>query len=115
MMDRRYFYKDLLPLVVLVANECNNTALFTLFKAATLQGMSSYVFVSYAYSLAFLVLLPVTLLYRRFHANLIHTCFSAPNYELTHFNDSFSCLFADQEWFPLSVFPSFPKLLFLES
>ncbi|XP_014517574.1 WAT1-related protein At3g28050 [Vigna radiata var. radiata] len=64
-MDRRYCYKDLLPLIVLVANECNNTALFTLFKAATLQGMSSYVFVSYAYSLAFLVLLPITFLYRR--------------------------------------------------
>ncbi|KAL2335625.1 hypothetical protein Fmac_016838 [Flemingia macrophylla] len=68
MMDRRYFHKDLLPLVVLVANECNNTGLFTLFKAATLQGLSNYVFVSYAYSLAFLVLLPVTFFYRRTRA-----------------------------------------------
>ncbi|KAH1192496.1 WAT1-related protein [Glycine max] len=65
MMDRRHCYKDLLPLVVLVANECNNTGLFTLFKAATLQGMSNYVFVTYAYSVAFLVLLPVTFFYRR--------------------------------------------------
>ncbi|KAG4958832.1 hypothetical protein AAZX31_13G056800 [Glycine max] len=65
MMDRRHCYKDLLPLVVLVANECNNTGLFTLFKAATLQGMSNYVFVTYAYSVALLVLLPVTFFYRR--------------------------------------------------
>lgn len=64
-MDRRYCYKDLVPLVVLIANECNNTGLFTLFKAATLQGLSSYVFVTYAYSLAFLVLLPIIFFYRR--------------------------------------------------
>ncbi|RDX65316.1 WAT1-related protein [Mucuna pruriens] len=64
-MDRRYFYKDLVPLVVLVANECNNTGLFTLFKEATLQGMSNYVFVAYAYTVAVLVLLPVTFFYRR--------------------------------------------------
>ncbi|KAG5129549.1 hypothetical protein GLYMA_13G071300v4 [Glycine max] len=71
MMDRRHCYKDLLPLVVLVANECNNTGLFTLFKAATLQGMSNYVFVTYAYSVALLVLLPVTFFYRRSSSQIL--------------------------------------------
>ncbi|XP_061369728.1 WAT1-related protein At4g15540-like isoform X2 [Gastrolobium bilobum] len=64
-MDRRSCSKDLLPFVVLVANECSNTGLFTLFKAATLQGMSNFVFVTYAYALATIVLLPVSFFYRR--------------------------------------------------
>ena len=82
MMDRRHCYKDLLPLVVLVANECNNTGLFTLFKAATLQGMSNYVFVTYAYSVALLVLLPVTFFYRRFAPSLkLINMFLSSNFE----------------------------------
>lgn len=66
-MDRRrYCYKDLLPFVVCVANECSNTGLFTLFKAATLQGMSNHVFVAYAYTVSTIVLFPVYFFYRRY-------------------------------------------------
>ncbi|XP_027359016.1 WAT1-related protein At4g15540-like [Abrus precatorius] len=67
-MNRRYCYKDLLPFVVLIANECNNTGLFTLFKAASLEGMSNFVFVTYAYTVATVVLLPITFFYRRSRA-----------------------------------------------
>ncbi|MED6162431.1 hypothetical protein PIB30_070372 [Stylosanthes scabra] len=63
--NRRGCYKELLPFVVLVANECSNTGLFTLFKAASNGGMSNYVFVAYAYSVASILLLPLTFFYRR--------------------------------------------------
>ncbi|TKY50394.1 WAT1-related protein [Spatholobus suberectus] len=59
------FYRDLLPVVVLVGNECNDTGLLTLFKAATLQGMNNHVFVAYAYAVATTILLPVTFFHRR--------------------------------------------------
>lgn len=42
----------------MVTMECLNVGLNTLFKAATLQGMSNYVFIVYAYAIAALVLLP---------------------------------------------------------
>lgn len=61
-----FFYKDLLPVVVIIGNECNDMGLFTLFKVATLQGMNNHVFVAYAYAVATITLLPVTLLNRRF-------------------------------------------------
>ncbi|XP_057758938.1 WAT1-related protein At5g40240-like [Arachis stenosperma] len=64
-MDRRGCYKELVPFVVLVANECSNTGLFTLFKAASNGGMSNYVFVPYAYSVSTIVLCPITFFYRR--------------------------------------------------
>ena len=70
-MDRRTFHGELVPFVVLAANECSNTGLFTLFKAASNGGMSNHVFVAYAYSVASLVLLPVTFFYRRL-ANIIY-------------------------------------------
>ncbi|KAK2407496.1 WAT1-related protein [Trifolium repens] len=57
-MDRRYYYKDLVPFVVLVANECIITGVNTLFKAATLQGMSKYVFVTYSYAFATIFFFP---------------------------------------------------------
>ncbi|KAE9620052.1 hypothetical protein Lal_00040379 [Lupinus albus] len=64
-MDRRLWHRDLVPFVVLVANECSNTGLFTLFKAATIKGMSDHVFVAYAYVVATILLLPISFFYRR--------------------------------------------------
>ncbi|XP_061369735.1 WAT1-related protein At3g28050-like [Gastrolobium bilobum] len=65
-MARRWsFYKDLLPVVVIIGNECNDMGLLTLFKAATLQGMNNHVFVAYAYAVATIILLPVTIFHRR--------------------------------------------------
>lgn len=53
-----YCYKDMLPFVAMVSMECINVGLNTLFKAATLTGMSYHVFVVYSYAVAALVLLP---------------------------------------------------------
>ncbi|XP_054800707.1 WAT1-related protein At3g28050-like [Prosopis cineraria] len=64
-MAKRYCYKDLLPFAALVAMECNNVGLNTLFKAATLKGMSYHVFVVYAYAVAAIVLLPISFVSRR--------------------------------------------------
>ncbi|CAJ2665475.1 unnamed protein product [Trifolium pratense] len=64
-MDRSYCYKDLLPFVILVVNECMTTGVNTLFKAATLQGMSKYVFVTYSYTFATIFFFPVYFFYRR--------------------------------------------------
>ncbi|GMN42460.1 hypothetical protein TIFTF001_011668 [Ficus carica] len=44
--------------MAMVTMECINVGLNTLFKAATLKGMSYHVFVVYAYAVAALVLLP---------------------------------------------------------
>ncbi|KAK8652432.1 hypothetical protein V6N13_126465 [Hibiscus sabdariffa] len=54
----RYCYRDVLPFSAMVTMECINVGLNTLFKAATLHGMSYHVFVVYAYAIAALVLLP---------------------------------------------------------
>ncbi|PWA56153.1 hypothetical protein CTI12_AA420910 [Artemisia annua] len=58
--DRRYYYyySDVLPIVTLVAMECVNVGLNTLYKAATLEGMSYHVFMVYCYAVAALILLP---------------------------------------------------------
>ncbi|CAN1272769.1 WAT1-related protein At3g28050 [Linum perenne] len=57
-MAGRYLYRDVLPFSVMVFMECINVGLNTLFKAATMEGMSYHVFVVYAYAIAALVLLP---------------------------------------------------------
>ncbi|KAE9605015.1 hypothetical protein Lal_00036932 [Lupinus albus] len=57
-MRKRYCYNDLLPFGAMVIMETINVALNTLFKAATLKGMSYHVFVVYAYSVAAILLLP---------------------------------------------------------
>ncbi|KAK4603766.1 hypothetical protein RGQ29_012322 [Quercus rubra] len=57
-MRGRYCYKDVWPFTAMVTMECINVGLNTLFKAATLQGMSYHVFVVYAYAIAALVLFP---------------------------------------------------------
>lgn len=54
----RYWYRDMLPFTAMVAMEVTNVGLNTLFKAATLGGMSYHVFVVYAYAIAALILLP---------------------------------------------------------
>ncbi|KAI4320453.1 hypothetical protein MLD38_033932 [Melastoma candidum] len=53
-----FLYKEFLPFSAMVCMECINVGLNTLFKSATLHGMSYHVFVVYAYSIAALVLLP---------------------------------------------------------
>ncbi|KFK33719.1 hypothetical protein AALP_AA5G051100 [Arabis alpina] len=57
-MARKYFQREVLPVTALVIMECANVGLNTLFKAATLQGMSFHVFIVYSYGLAALLLLP---------------------------------------------------------
>uniref|UniRef100_A0A2P2IJY7 WAT1-related protein At3g28050-like n=1 Tax=Rhizophora mucronata TaxID=61149 RepID=A0A2P2IJY7_RHIMU len=64
-MGGRYCYRDVLPFIVLVAMECINVGLNTLFKAATVKGMSYHVFIVYAYAIAALFLLPAPFVSRR--------------------------------------------------
>lgn len=57
--DRRYYcYKDVLPFAAMVTMECTNVGLNTLYKAATLRGMSYHVFIVYSYAVAAFLLLP---------------------------------------------------------
>ncbi|XP_057982834.1 WAT1-related protein At3g28050-like [Malania oleifera] len=49
---------DVLPFAAIVAMECANVGLNTLYKAATWTGMNYYVFIVYAYAIAALLLLP---------------------------------------------------------
>lgn len=65
-MTKKYCYKDLVPFGAMVTMECINVALNTLFKAATLKGMSYHVFVVYAYAVAAFVLLPSPFFSKRF-------------------------------------------------
>ncbi|MED6109649.1 hypothetical protein PIB30_035644 [Stylosanthes scabra] len=65
-MERRWsFYKNLLPILLLVGIEINDVGLLTLFKAATNKGMSNHVFVAYAYAIATLVLIPAPFISKR--------------------------------------------------
>ncbi|CAL1391921.1 unnamed protein product [Linum trigynum] len=54
----RFVYGDFLPFSAMVSMECLLVGLNTLFKAATMAGLSYYVYVVYAYAVAALVLLP---------------------------------------------------------
>ncbi|XP_057721181.1 WAT1-related protein At3g28050-like isoform X1 [Arachis stenosperma] len=54
----RKLLNDLVPLGAMVSMECVNVGLNTLFKAATMKGMSYHVFVVYAYAVAAILLLP---------------------------------------------------------
>ncbi|CAL1391913.1 unnamed protein product [Linum trigynum] len=60
-----YFLESVLPFSVMVGLELISVGLNTLFKAATLQGMSYHVFVVYDYATAALVLLPAVYVSRR--------------------------------------------------
>ncbi|RXH89447.1 hypothetical protein DVH24_031804 [Malus domestica] len=61
----RSFYRDVLPFTAMVTMECVNVGLNTLFKAATLNGMSYHVFVVYSYSIAAFVLIPAPFISHR--------------------------------------------------
>jgi hypothetical protein len=69
-MAQSYFYKDVLPFSAMVAVECLGMGLYTLFKAATLKGLSYYVFVAYSYAIATFVLLPLPFIFRRYVSQL---------------------------------------------
>ncbi|XP_062151329.1 WAT1-related protein At5g40230-like isoform X2 [Alnus glutinosa] len=69
-MAQSYFYKDVLPFSAMVAVECLGMGLYTLFKAATLKGLSYYVFVAYSYAIATFVLLPLPFIFRRISGQL---------------------------------------------
>ncbi|XP_022773697.1 WAT1-related protein At5g40240-like isoform X1 [Durio zibethinus] len=62
-MATRYFYKDVLPFTAMVAVECTNVGLNILFKAATLKGMSYYIFITYSYAMGALLLLPLSFIF----------------------------------------------------
>ncbi|KAI3409377.1 XPGI domain-containing protein [Psidium guajava] len=64
-MGGRYCYRDVLPFSAMVSMECMNVGLNTLYKAATLRGMSYHVFIVYAYAIAALVLLPAAFISRK--------------------------------------------------
>ncbi|RVX08908.1 hypothetical protein VitviT2T_022489 [Vitis vinifera] len=57
-MRRGDWYRDVVSFSAMVALECTNVGLNTLYKAATLRGLNYHVFVVYAYGIAALVLLP---------------------------------------------------------
>lgn len=57
-MSSRYWYREVLPFGALVALECSNVGTNILFVAATLQGLSFYVFVAYTFVISSLVQLP---------------------------------------------------------
>lgn len=58
MAGEKYCYRDVLPFAAMVTMECLNVGLNTLYKAATMKGMSEHVFVVYSYAVAALCLLP---------------------------------------------------------
>ncbi|RZC28965.1 WAT1-related protein isoform B [Glycine soja] len=70
-MAKRVLYKDLVPFGAMVATECLNVALNTLFKAATLRGMSYHVFVVYAYAVAAIVLIPAPFISQRCASQIV--------------------------------------------
>ncbi|KAM7267275.1 hypothetical protein ACFE04_009441 [Oxalis oulophora] len=57
-------YNDVVPLIAMVAVECSIVGLSTLFKAATLKGMSFIVFVVYSYSFQVVILFPCLFVFR---------------------------------------------------
>ncbi|XP_076896969.1 WAT1-related protein At3g28050-like [Bidens hawaiensis] len=56
--QQHFMYQDVLPFAAMVTMECTNVGLNTLYKAATLRGMSYHVFVVYSYAVAALLLFP---------------------------------------------------------
>ncbi|ESQ46984.1 hypothetical protein EUTSA_v10027820mg [Eutrema salsugineum] len=58
----RYFSQDVVPFSAMIAVECTTVGSSTLFKAATLRGLSFYVFVFYSYAVATLVLFTLSLI-----------------------------------------------------
>ncbi|VVB09352.1 unnamed protein product [Arabis nemorensis] len=60
-----YFCRDVVPFAAMVAVECVSVGSNTLYKAASLRGLSFYVFVFYVFAFATLVLLPIFLIFGR--------------------------------------------------
>uniref|UniRef100_A0A7N0T2G2 WAT1-related protein n=1 Tax=Kalanchoe fedtschenkoi TaxID=63787 RepID=A0A7N0T2G2_KALFE len=65
MASGSYWSGEVLPLVAMITVEFTNVGLNTIFKAASLKGMSYHVFIVYSYAVATLVLLPLALLSTR--------------------------------------------------
>ncbi|XVF60368.1 hypothetical protein PTKIN_Ptkin08bG0039600 [Pterospermum kingtungense] len=59
-MATRYWYKDVLPATAMASAEFSNVIGNILFKAASSKGLSYYIYLTYCYALATLVLLPIT-------------------------------------------------------
>lgn len=83
MAGRNYCVRDVLPFTSLVAMECVNVGLNTLYKAATLKGMNYLVFIVYAYAIAALLLLPSPFISCRF---LSFFLFSASDHSYKKFS-----------------------------
>lgn len=66
----RYFKRDVVPFSAMIAVECTTVGSSTLFKAATLRGLSFYVFVFYSYVVATLVLFTLSLIFGRYLIDL---------------------------------------------
>lgn len=62
----RYFTRDVVPFAAMFAVECTTVGSNTLFKAATIRGLSFYVFVFYSYVVSTLLLLPLSLIFGRY-------------------------------------------------
>ncbi|KAJ0112576.1 hypothetical protein Patl1_02698 [Pistacia atlantica] len=63
-MDRRNLWKEILLFAAMVSLECSGVGLTVIYKEATLKGMSNYVFVTYSFAIATLVLLPFAFYFR---------------------------------------------------
>ncbi|OMO64500.1 Drug/metabolite transporter [Corchorus olitorius] len=59
-METRNLYKEVLPLIAMIAVECCNVVLNILFKAASARGLSYYIFIAYSYGLATIAYIPLT-------------------------------------------------------
>ncbi|KAB2036829.1 hypothetical protein ERO13_D03G028650v2 [Gossypium hirsutum] len=64
-MARRYCYNDVAPLIAMVTAVCTNVGVNILFKEATSKGMNQYIFITYSYVVAALVLLPLSFIFPR--------------------------------------------------
>lgn len=65
-MASRYCYKDVMPFIAMVAVQASNVGVNILFKAATLKGMSYYIFITYSNVIGALLLLPFCFVFPRF-------------------------------------------------
>ncbi|OMO99992.1 putative Auxin-induced protein 5NG4 [Corchorus olitorius] len=66
MMARRmYWYKDVVPFTAMAALQCANVGLNIVFKAATLKGMSFYIFITYSHAIGTILLLPLSFMFPR--------------------------------------------------
>ncbi|CAA7055295.1 unnamed protein product [Microthlaspi erraticum] len=61
----RYFKRDVVPFAAMFVVECTTVGAYTLYKAATLRGLSFYVFVFYSYVVSTVLLLPLSFIFGR--------------------------------------------------